>query len=284
MGAQANIYSVRVVSVQSPAWLERGDELIPLSVGTELRRKDIVRTGARARAVISLGEDSKMHLGSDARMVFHQLHSAGAGKGGLKGLIDVPRGAFLFSHLPASYGRDRHIRVRFDATSVDIYGDAVNFAGESGNPKSQTDIICLFEGALEVRLDENAELPRETLDKPNYCFISAKNNMLEIQPDQRKELMKLTELAPRTTGITQMGGRWTANLVSMPQGDRRLKQTQLILESIGLPISNENAVVKGKRWTRLQVRHFISRREAQVFAKILKGRFNITSPWVTREK
>lgn len=276
-------YDVVIEAVQSPAWIQRGSRLHPLEAGTVLHRGDTVRTGKGSRVVMKLGRDSSVSLGSDARLVFHELHSSSNRDGGLKGLFDVPRGAFSFEHKKSSYGRDRHIRVRFDTVSVDLTEEPVAFSGETGDH----DIICLFKGRLDLRLTakQHAEKPAEILERPRSCHISTQKGnktVPSISDEQEKQLVGLTELQARA-GITQIGGKWTANLISMQPGDTALGQAIRVLESIGIPVQTQRVKVKGRDWVRVQVRQFPNRSEALAFTRLLKGQFYITSPWIAKD-
>lgn len=276
-------FDVVIEAVQSPAWIQRGSRLQPLEAGTVLSRGDTVRTGKGSRVVMKLGRDSRVSLGSDARLVFHELHSSSDRNGGLKGLFDVPRGAFSFEHKRSRHGRDRHIRIRFDTVSVDLTEEPVAFSGETGDH----DIICLFKGKLDLRLtaQQHAEKPAEILDRPRSCHISTEKGSKKvpaISTQQEKQLFGLTELQERA-GITQIGGKWTANLISMQPGDTALGQAIRVLESIGIPVQTQRVRVKGRDWVRVQVRHFPNRTEALAFTRLLKGQFYITSPWIAKD-
>ena len=59
--------SVRVESMQMPAWLERQGDIQPLNPGVALRDGDILRTGEQSRVVLRLEEGSQVKLGEKAR-------------------------------------------------------------------------------------------------------------------------------------------------------------------------------------------------------------------------
>src|SRR5512132_3195359 len=52
-----------VEGVQMPAWVERGNETIPLTPGMALRDRDRVRTGDNARILLRMAEGSAVKLG-----------------------------------------------------------------------------------------------------------------------------------------------------------------------------------------------------------------------------
>ena len=59
--------------LQAPAWRERDGSRHPLHVGMALESGDIVHTGRRSRAILSLEEGSIVKLGENAYLDLREL-------------------------------------------------------------------------------------------------------------------------------------------------------------------------------------------------------------------
>ena len=84
-----------VEGVQMPAWVERGGERKPLTVGTELKGGDAIRTGAGSRALVKLSEGSQVKLGENASLTIVEVNPDSGGF--FKAAMRVAEGAFRFT-------------------------------------------------------------------------------------------------------------------------------------------------------------------------------------------
>lgn len=188
--------SVRVLGVRAPAWVEQNGAKQPITTGQSIAKGDVVVTDQDGRVIIALGDDSRLRVGSESRLVFEQLRSSGAGEGGLKALLNVKQGALHFSNQPAATSRSRHIRARFNGITVDAREGNVVFSGET---EKQLDISCLLSGEIEVF--RNGAKNGEKLNGQNTCYV------LPAGDGEERILKQITaEQAELVTAITALDG------------------------------------------------------------------------------
>ena len=113
---------VQVEAVQSPAWIERGEQRLPLLPGQELKNRDRIVTGPDARVLLRLSEGSAVKLGENASLRVDALGAVREG-GVLQWRRWMARGAFRFTTgVFSRFQNKRAVNVRIATVTAGICG------------------------------------------------------------------------------------------------------------------------------------------------------------------
>ena len=157
-----------VEGVVSPAWVERAGKREPLKVGMELRDKDKVITGERARAILQMSEGSAIKLGENATLGVDGLAESQKGDTQVvKASLDVVKGAFRFT--TGIFGKpraEREVGVKFGTVTAGVRGTDL-----WGRSIDKDDLVCLLEGKISV---QHAKKEFE-MNEPLQFFVVPRN-------------------------------------------------------------------------------------------------------------
>ena len=269
--AQAQPAAV-VEGVQMPAWLERGGERKPLSVGNELKAGDVVRTGAGSRALVKLSEGSLVKLGENGSLLINEIN---ANSGGVfKAALRVAEGAFRFTTDLLSKARRREVSVRVATVTAGIRG--TDFWGKSA-PDRQ--VVCLIEGAIEVGAD--GETP--ALMNQSRQFYRREKGQTQpigfVEPAQLGEWAKETDLEAGK-GAARRGGKWKVTLAS-PDTQAAALAVYDAARDNGYAAEIRPAKAGDKQVYHVRIANLPSKAEAEALAGGLRGKYGISEPRVT---
>lgn len=195
-------------AVQMPAWLERGDRVLPLAPGLEVKSGDRLRTGEGARAYLKLPEGSIVKLGESAQLTFH----AEAAPSIFKAALDVATGAFRFTTSALQKLRKRDVSIRVGTATIGIRGTDV-----WGKSDKDNDLVMLIEGHVEVTPAVGEALE---LKDPMTVFTAPKGGaaapIMLATPDELKVRARETDIRPGD-GSARRGGRWSLLLGSVAE-------------------------------------------------------------------
>ena len=160
--------TLTVEGVVSPAWVERAGKREPLKVGMELRDKDRVITGERARAMLRMSEGSAVKLGENATLGVDGLADSQRGDiQVVKASLDVVKGAFRFT--TGIFGKpraERDVGVKFGTVTAGVRGTDL-----WGRSIDKDDLVCLLEGKISV---QHAKKEFE-MNEPLQFFVVPRN-------------------------------------------------------------------------------------------------------------
>ena len=269
--AQAQPAAV-VEGVQMPAWLERGGERKPLSVGNELKAGDVVRTGAGSRALVKLSEGSLVKLGENGSLLINEIN---ANSGGVfKAALRVAEGAFRFTTDLLSKARRREVSVRVATVTAGIRG--TDFWGKSA-PDRQ--VVCLIEGAIEVGAD--GETP--ALMYQSRQFYRREKGQTQpigfVEPAQLGEWAKETDIEAGK-GAARRGGKWKVTLAS-PDTQAAALAVYDAARDNGYAAEIRPAKAGDKQVYHVRIANLPSKAEAEALAGGLRGKYGISEPRVT---
>ncbi|MEO5692571.1 MAG: FecR family protein [Usitatibacter sp.] len=159
---------VLVEAVQYPAWLERGGNAVPLTPGTRLEPKDLLRTGANARVRLKLAEGSAVKLGENAQFMIERAEDRGI----FKAALSVIAGAFRFTTGTLAKRSQRDISIKVKNVTAGIRGTDL-----WGKSTEQKDLVCLLEGRISVGSEGN---PTVTLDQPLDFYQKPRDGAPEV--------------------------------------------------------------------------------------------------------
>ena len=269
--AQAQPAAV-VEGVQMPAWLERGGERKPLSVGNELKAGDVVRTGAGSRALVKLSEGSLVKLGENGSLLINEIN---ANSGGVfKAALRVAEGAFRFTTDLLSKARRREVSVRVATVTAGIRG--TDFWGKSA-PDRQ--VVCLIEGAIEVGAD--GETP--ALMNQSRQFYRREKGQTQpigfVEPAQLGEWAKETDIEAGK-GAARRGGKWKVTLAS-PDTQAAALAVYDAARDNGYAAEIRPAKAGDKQVYHVRIANLPSKAEAEALAGGLRGKYGISELRVT---
>lgn len=265
-----------VVGVQMPAWVERGNETIPLAPGMALRARDRVRTGDNARILLRMAEGSAVKLGEQGSLLLDDLRMQRK-ENLFAASMNVAAGAFRFttSALNSFRGR-RAVEVKIATVTAGIRGTDL-----WGKAAADRDIVCLIEGIIEVR--RGADQPI-TMDQPLMFYIAPKDKPpLPVAPVTKEQLDQWsteTEIQAGH-GAARRGGRWKVVLASVDT-----QQEALLLYDVvrgeGYAAEIRPGEAKGKHVYNVRLSQLASKAEAQALADALRGKMGVTEPKVSQ--
>jgi hypothetical protein len=257
--------------VQMPAWLERGNQRVPLVPGMELRAGDRITTGNDSRVMLKLAEGSMVTLGPNGRLVLQEIQPT---RELFRAALNVLEGAFRFTTDIVQKARKREVSVRVGQVITGIRG--TDFWGRS---RADRQIVCLIEGAIEVGADGEQAV---TMDKPLQFYRREEG---KTQPVGVVEVTQLAEWAKETDiedgkGAVRLGGKFSVQLAAAAdQAGAFAVYDQL--RAAGYPAEMNPRKEGDKIVYYVRIRQLPSRAEAQALANRLKGQFGVQEPRVS---
>ena len=257
-----------VASIQTPAWIERAGARAPLRPGETLTSSDVLETGKDGRIHVALPDGSTLKLGQEARVALEQLISPETPEGLFRGTLNVLRGAFRFTtNKVARVTQRREVNIQIASITVAIRGTDI-----WGRSNTEADLVCLIEGHIRVDHAGTGTVP---MDTPLSFFVAPKNAapkaIAAVDPKKLQTWAAETEFAPARGVLTPEGG-WGVQL-GVFDDERGARRLQKNIESAGYPAIF--TAMPGKARYRVSVAGFSTLVEAKVFAREMRGRFDI---------
>jgi hypothetical protein len=197
--------ATRVVSVQAPAWLERGGVLRPLAPDLELQAQDVLRTGPDGRVLLTLPEGSQIKLGADVVFRADALNLSDGRNTPFEGVFRVLKGAFRFTTGLFAKSRQRSIDIHVATITAGIRGTDL-----WGKVDDTRDLVCLLDGRINVSREGEGF---QQMDEPLTFFVAHHGQRSEpiakVDAEKvEKEWAPQTELRPGQ-GVRLAKGRVT---------------------------------------------------------------------------
>jgi hypothetical protein len=248
-----------VEAVQSPAWVDRGEQRLPLVPGQELKNRDRVVTGAEARVVLRLSEGSAVKLGENANM---RIDALGVRDGStFTAALDVARGAFRFTTgVFNRFQNRRAVNVRIATVTAGIRGTDL-----WGKSDDERDLVCLIEGRITVMHEAAEPLP---MSEPLTFYVAPKGGaplpVASVEMGQLGRWATETELRPEGATLRK-GGRWAVHL-GIEESEAGALALYDRVRAAGYPVRIRPIAGDGGYRYALQVPHLVSRAAAEVLA------------------
>ncbi|MBK9445421.1 MAG: FecR domain-containing protein [Betaproteobacteria bacterium] len=204
--AVAREATIQVEAVQSPAWVERGSQRLPLVAGQFLKNRDRVVTGRDARVLLRLSEGSAVKLGENASL---RMDALGQRQGGVfTAAFDVAKGAFRFTTgVFNRFQNRRAVNVRIATVTAGIRGTDL-----WGSSDAERDLVCLIEGRITVT---HPEAEPVLMSEPLSFYVAPKGQVPQpvaaVNPDQLGKWAQETEMQS-TAATFRKNGRWQVYL------------------------------------------------------------------------
>lgn len=262
---------VQVEAVQSPAWVERGEQRLPLLPGQELKNRDRVVTGPDARVLLRLSEGSAVKLGENASL---RVDALGVREGGVfTAALDVARGAFRFTTgVFSRFQNKRAVNVRIATVTAGIRGTDL-----WGSSDAERDLVCLIEGRITVT---HPEAEPVAMSEPLSFYVAPKGlapkPVASVDPAQLAVWAAETELRPK--GATfRRNGRWAVQVgVADSEADALALYDRL--RAAGYPVRIRPLAAGGGAYRyALQVPQLTSRTGAEALAVKLRLELGLES-------
>lgn len=266
-----------VEAVQMPAWLKRTGVRQPLAVGMELRNNDEIRTGANARALLRMGDGSRVKLGENAELKLDNLPEKLDLSKVFTATLDVLAGAFRFTTQAAIKLRgERDFKVKIYNVTAGIRGTDVWVKAAPDR-----DILCLIEGEVSVSRGNDAPF---TMKDPLTFYIVPKNAppqaVAPVPQEQVQKWAQETEIA-KGQGAVRHDGKWKVNLLTVENQADALTVYNRFSQN-GYTVRIQPVTIQGQQRYTLRITHLPSRIEAQALAAKLKGQLGAEQPSVSR--
>lgn len=198
--------TVVVEAVQSPAWVEHGEQRVPLVAGQSLKNRDRVVTGQDARLLLRLSDGSAVKLGENASL---RMDALGRREGGVfTAAFDVAKGAFRFTTgVFNRFQNRRAVNVRIASVTAGIRGTDL-----WGSADAERDLVCLIEGSITVMHPVGEPVQ---MSEPLSFYVAPKGQaplpVSKVDPDKLAGWAAETELRP-AGGTFRKGGGWAAQV------------------------------------------------------------------------
>lgn len=264
----------QVRAVQMPAWLQRGENKVPLRVGSELRNGDMLITGANARIYVHTADGSTVKLGENATLMLDGLSQQSAEQSLFSAVLNVAKGAFRFTTASLAKIKAREVTVKVAGATVGIRGTDV-----WGKDGSDQGVVCLIEGNISVTGPDSKGF---IMDQPLSFYKMPKGaaplSVAPVDPEQLKKWAVETDIAQPAA---QMGGNWKVNLLTAPdQASAFAAYDQW--RAAGYDVRLQ-PVAKEGGWTyTLRITQLPNRTVAERLAVQLKGALGAENPSASR--
>lgn len=265
------IPGAEVEGLQMPAWVVREGKRIPLAVGTQLRDRDEVLTGAGSRALLRMGDGSTVKLGESARFRLDDMRQQAGGSNVFKASLSVIEGAFRFTtEALYKFRGKREIDVRFSNVTAGIRGTDL-----WGKSAADRDIVCLIEGKITVTRQGDAPLVMQDAKTVYQAPKSAPAGpIVPVDPNQLARWAGETEIA-KGAGAARKGGNWkvyVARAATRTQGQEAVER----LWDAGYAAQVSTVSEDGKTVYWVHIDDLPDRIEARALASQLRGQLGIT--------
>lgn len=262
-----------VEAVQMPAWVERGNTTIPLAPGMELRDRDRLKTGAKAKLLLKMREGSMVRLGENGTLLLVQM--AESGDRVFAAAMNVLQGAFRFTTDALRAQRRRNISISIATVTAGIRGTDL-----WGKAASDKDIVCLIEGKIEVQRGEEQPI---LMDQPLSFYIAPRGApalpVAPVDPQQLRQWATETEI-DSGAGAARRGGKWKVLAASVTTQAEALKLYDA-LRAAGYAAGIRPAMRGETLIYDVRLAHLPSKAEAEALAASIRGKMGIVDPRVT---
>lgn len=253
--------------VQLSASVERGNQLVPLAPGTELKQGDRLNTGAQSRLLLRLADGSYISMGEKGSLFLDRMQVRGDGI--FDAAIFVAEGAFRFTAgIVGKFAAKRELSVAVNNVTAGVRG--TDFWGKS-SPES--DIVCVIEGKVEVT--PPGERPF-TLDEP-LSFYALEGNV--SRPVASAPVDRFREWAAETEeqqgrGVASRGGKWNITVAS-PKKFGDAFDVYDALRKAGHAAEIVPAKAGEERVYSVRLANFESEKDAKAVVEALKGQADL---------
>lgn len=270
---------ISVKALNYPVWAERGDTIVPLSPGSDLEEADIINTGNRGRAWLSMADGSVIKLGENANFRIGKAgYTEENGESVLDAVFDVVKGAFRFTT-----GFFNPLRTSSHRVSMNVGTMTAGIRGTDiwGKSTDEEAFIALIEGSIEIISDGS---PATTLDEPLSLYRKATDQIAD--PVTTVSMETVLSLAPETelsdtAGIASSEGSFDLVLMSLsnPFYADDLKN---FLQQHGYAATTARAIVDEINYTRVLLTGFDSADAARSQMQRLQEDFALQDGWIKR--
>lgn len=284
---------VMVHGVVPPAWIERGNQILPLRPESVILEGDVLRTGRGGRVEADLPDGSAVKLGAAATLGLEQARMQRVGDADVfDAALDLVKGAFRFTTHAFGAQRKRDVRIKVGVVTAGIRGtDLVIVADEQGSK------IMLLEGRIE--LSGGSMAAPVMMERPNSAMpidpvMVMRDGLMQHLSMSHDEMPAMLGEMEAMTGMSAgsgmlmmdaaMGGQppaWDVVVMSLrdPATAARVASD---LERAGWPVEVVSAEVAGNLWHRIAVPGFHSKGEALGFVQRVEGEAGIHSAWLLK--
>lgn len=261
-----------VQAVQMPAWLQRGEQKVPLRVGTELYNGDKLITGEAARVYIKTADGSIIKLGEKAQLTVGELSQQGEAL--FTAAIEVIKGAFRFTTAQIAKLRQRAVTIKIAGATIGIRGTDV-----WGKDDEEMGVISLIEGRIEVtRADKQVFV----MDQPLTVYKMPKGAVpMSVEPLDPAQLATWAAETEITAPASQIGGGWKVNLLTAPDQPSALAAYDEWRDA-GYDVRIQPVLKKGRWHYTLRLTGLPTQSAARQLAERLKGKRGAENPIVSR--
>jgi hypothetical protein len=273
MPSSAFAAAATVELLQMPAWIDSGGSVEPLRPGDAIHAGDRILTGDASRIRVLMADNSHVKLGEAGEIDFRAIEQGDAANP-FTGIIDVVKGAFRYTTLKSKKVFKRDIRFHVRSISAGIRGTDI-----WGRSTDASNLLALIEGEITASVDGGPEF---TMDQPLTFFELTPSvrtaNVITVDMNTLQQWAAETE-TQSGAGVVGTGGQWHVNIASV-RDSSNLQAFTGELHKAGYATATESVTVNGVVYTRIQVRHFLTERDARAFASAIDGRLGVIAPWV----
>ncbi|HTQ73979.1 MAG TPA: FecR domain-containing protein [Burkholderiales bacterium] len=252
-----------VESTQLSGSLERGQQIVPLAPGMELREGDRVNTGPRAKLLLKLADGSTVKLGERASLFFDKAKVRDDGV--FDAALFVAEGAFRFTTaLVEKFRGKRQVVITVNNVTAGIRGTDL-----WGKSTKEIDLVCLIEGSVEVT--PPGEKPF-TMDQPlSYYQLEANLSkpVATVLADTFREWAAETEQDPGQ-GVASRRGKWKVSVAAVKKSGDAL-DIYNALRKAGYPAEIVPEKAGAERVYVVRLSNFESQKDARSAVEALKG-------------
>lgn len=265
-----------VEALQSPAWLARAGQRLPLATGTRLQGGDQIQTGVNSRALLRLVDGSRVKLGENTSFGVERLGEERTGGRLLRASLRVLEGAFRFTTDVAARGRyRREVDVNFGTVTAGIRGTDI-----WGRNFGEREVVVLLEG--RIRISRGADQPLEMKEPGSFYQAPAAGtpSVAPVPAELLGEWAQQTEMQPGG-GMQSISGKWRLELARFDSQDKALALYDS-LRSDGYPARILPVPAAGGHRYSVRLTGFASEAEAAALGARLKEAYPSLVPVATR--
>lgn len=265
----------QVTAVQSPSWLERGEQVIALKPGLKIEQGDVIRTGSNGKLLLNMNDDSDIKLGNDSKINIDIVENASEKNDNVFGMaLNVLKGVFRFTTSALGQDKKRDIAVSFGTVTAGIRGTDI-----WGRVNQEKDLVCLLEGSIDVSHPQSDTV---YLDEALQYYDAPKGEAGSIKgkvdSEKVKQWAQLTDFDSEN-GVMYEGGEWSVVLMSLQNRDYAEVFAQQ-LNTQGYPAEIQRVDLAQGIFHRVVLGHFVTKDSAQTAQQDLSQLAGVENAWV----
>lgn len=267
----------KVTGLQFPTWVERGDQVIPLTPGQMVEEGDVIHTGEQGKLLLRMNDGSDIKLGNNSNIDIKTVSNSTPENENIFGLaLNVLKGVFRFTTSTVAKKQRRNVAISFGTVTAGIRGTDI-----WGRTNQEKDLVCLLEGKIDVSHPQSETI---RLDEPLQYYDALKGEpgalKGKVDAPQVQKWANLTDLDVGQ-GVMSEDGQWSVVVMSL-ENIEHANAFQQSLNSKGYPAIVKTSESQGQTYHRVMIQQLTTYKDAKSAQSKLNQLEGVNQAWIRK--